>query len=49
MEMRKFNYMLKIEILRNSSMKILGVLKGAFLGFGCRKRHPDVLLAKTIG
>ena len=26
----------------------LGVLKGAFSGFGCPKRHPDALLAKTL-
>ena len=25
----------------------LGVLRGDFLGFGCPKRHPDALLAKT--
>ena len=30
MEMRKFNYMLELEILRNSSQKFLGVLRGAF-------------------
>ena len=30
MEMIKFNYMLKIDILRNSSQKDLGVLRGAF-------------------
>ena len=46
--MKIFNYMLKIDILRNSSPKILGVLRGAFLGFGCPKRHPDALLAKTM-
>ena len=42
-----FNYMLEIDVLRNSSQKVLGVLRGAFLGFGCPKRHPDALLAKT--
>ena len=42
------NYMLEIDILRNSSPKILGVLRGAFLEFGCPKRHPDALLAKTM-
>ena len=41
MEMRKFNYMLMIDILRNSSQNNLGVLRGAFYGFGCPKRHPD--------
>ena len=30
------------------SKKILGVLRGAFQGFGCPKRHPDALLAKTM-
>ena len=28
-EMKKFNYMLEIDILRNSSAKFLGVLRGA--------------------
>ena len=35
--------MLEIDILRNSSQKNLGVLRGAFSGFGCPKRHPDGL------
>ena len=48
MEMKKVNYMLEIDILRNSSQNDLGVLKGAFSGFGCPKRHPDALLAKTM-
>ena len=43
-----FNYMVEIDILRNSSQKFLGVLRGAFKGFGCPKRHPDTLLAKTM-
>ena len=30
MEMKKINYMLDIDILRNSSQIILGVLRGAF-------------------
>ena len=47
MEMMKFNYMLEIDIL-NSSPKKMGVLRGAFKGFGCPKRHPDALLAKTM-
>ena len=46
MEKKKINYML--EILGNSSEKTLGVLRGAFSGFGCPKRHPDALLAKTM-
>ena len=44
----KFNYMLEIDILRNSSPKKVGVLRGAFEGFGCPKRHPDALLTKTM-
>ena len=30
MEMKKFNFMLEIDILRNSSQKDLGALRGAF-------------------
>ena len=30
MEMKKFNYMPKIDILRNSSQNYLGVLRGDF-------------------
>ena len=48
MEMIKFNYMLEIDILRNSSPRKVGVLRGAFMGSGCPKRHPDALLAKTM-
>ena len=48
MQMKKFSYMLEIDILRNSSRKFLGVLRGAFKGFGYPKRHPDALLAKTM-
>ena len=48
MEMKTVNYMLEIDIFRNSSQKIWGVLRGAFQGFGCPKRHPDALLAKTM-
>ena len=47
-EMKKFNYKLEIEIFRNSTLKKLGVLRGSFQGFGCPKRHPDTLLAKTM-
>ena len=46
--MKKFNYKLEIEICRNSTLKKLGVLRCSFKGFGCPKRHPDALLAKTI-
>ena len=50
MEMTKCNHMLEIDILRNSSQIFLGVLRvrDAFKGFGCPKRHPDALLAKTM-
>ena len=48
MEMKKFNHMLEIDILRNSSQNVLGILRGAFKGFGCPNRHPDALLAKTM-
>ena len=34
LEMKKFNYMLDIDILRKSSQNILGVLKGVFKGLG---------------
>ena len=47
-EMKKINYKLEIEIFRNSTQKNLGVLRGSFQGFGCLKRHPDALLAKTM-
>ena len=40
--------MLLIDILRNSSQNILGVLRGAFSESGCPKRHPDALLAKCM-
>ena len=46
MEMRKFKYML--DILRNSSLELFDVLRMLFKGFGCPKRHPDALLAKTM-
>ena len=47
-EMKTFNHKLEIEIFRNSTHKILGVLRGSFQGFGCSKSHPDALLAKTM-
>ena len=46
--MKKFNYELELEVFRNSKLKYLGVLRGSFSGFGCPKRHPDTLLAKTM-
>ena len=49
MEVKKFNYMFEIDIIRNPAQKFLGVLWGAFLlDFGSPKRHPDALLAKTL-
>ena len=48
MEMKRFNYLLDIDISRNCSQKNLGVLRSVFYGFGCPKRHPDALLAKTM-
>ena len=39
--------MLEIDILRNSSQKELGVLRGASKGLGVQK-DPGALLAKTI-
>ena len=47
-EMKKFNYKLEIEIFRNTTQNVLGVLRGSFQGFGCPKKHPDALLAKTM-
>ena len=35
--MKQFNYILRINILRNSSQKNLGVLKGTFKGLGVQK------------
>ena len=48
MDLKRFNYLLEIDILRNSSQKVLGVLRCAFEEFGCPKRHLDPLLAKTM-
>ena len=48
MEMKDFEYMLEIDILRNSSQKNLCVLRGVFQGFGCPQRHPGALLAKAM-
>ena len=45
-EMKIFNY--EIEIFRNSTQNLSGVLRGSFQVFGCPKRHPDALLAKTM-
>ena len=47
-EMIIFNYKLEIEIFKNSTQKHLGVLRGSFSVFGCPKKHPDALLAKTM-
>ena len=35
--MKKFNYVLEFDILKNSSQKTLGVLRGYFSWFGCIK------------
>ena len=48
MEMKISNYMLEIDILSNSSHKNVGVLMGAFEGFGCPKRHLDTIVSKTM-
>ena len=48
MEIIKVNYMFYIDILGNFLQKNLGVLRGAFEGCGCPKKHPDALLAKTM-
>ena len=47
-EMKKFNYNLEIGIFRHSTQIFWGDLRGSFQGFGCPKRHPDALLAKTM-
>ena len=47
-EMEKFNYKLDIEMFRNCTPKKLGVLRGSSKEFGCPKKHPDALLAKTM-
>ena len=39
---------IEIQIFRNCTLENLGVLRGSFEGFGCPKRHPDALLAKTM-
>ena len=43
---RKFNYMLEINILRNSSQVKCGCPERCFLMVS--KRRPDVMLAKTM-
>ena len=48
MEMKKLIICLSLTFYEISSPKKLDVLRGAFLGFGCPKRHPDALLAKTM-
>ena len=48
MEMKKINDMLETDISKKSPQNLLGVLRGASLGFGCPKRHPDALFAKTM-
>ena len=54
MEMKVFNYVFEIDILRNSShfKKFLTIFFGCFEGCFSRvwvsKRRPDALLAKTV-
>ena len=48
MEMKIFNHMLEIDILRNSSQSFLGVLEGCFLRVWVSKKTPRRLLAKTM-
>ena len=45
---KKFNYMIEINILRNSSQIFAGVLKGELGGFWESKKHPDALLAEIM-
>ena len=42
-EMKKVNYMLEIDIFKDSPNFFW-----CPEGFGCPKRHPDALLAKTL-
>ena len=37
MDMKRFNYLLEIDILRNSSQKVMGVLRCAFEALGVQK------------
>ena len=47
-EMKKSIISLRLKFLEIPHKKNLGVLRGSFQGFGCPKRHPDALLAKTM-
>ena len=47
MEMKKFNYLIVIDILRNSHKKIV-CLERCFLRVWVSKECPDTLLAKTM-
>ena len=40
MQMKKFNYRLEIDILRNSSQKNVGVQRGVFLKVWVSKKTP---------
>ena len=44
---KKFNHMLDRHF-KKFLLIFGGVLRGGFRGFGCPKRHPDALLAKTM-
>ena len=48
MEMKIFNYMLEIDILRNSSQKIWVSWGVLFKGLGVQKDTQDALLAETM-
>ena len=39
--MKILNYLLEIDILRNSLQYVLSVLRGVLEVFWCPKRHPD--------
>ena len=41
---RTLQYMPEIDILRNSSQKVLGALRGAFKGFGCPTATKNSLM-----
>ena len=46
--MKKFNYMLEIGILRNSSQNNLGVLRGDLLRFGYSKDVQTIWLIEPL-
>ena len=48
MVMKKFIICLRMKFLRNSSQETLGVLRGAFYGFGCPK-GIGVIIGRKFG